>query len=72
LSPALTPTKAAHFFAPRVEFVEKKKKDIAEEIEVLKVPIEKLDDFLLNLPPNTELDLRVSGIIWILEKRRLI
>lgn len=72
LSPALTPTRATHFFAPRVEFVGISKEDTAEVIEVLKVPVNKIDDFLINLPKNTELDLRVPGIIWILERKKLI
>ena len=72
LCPALTPTRAIHFFAPEVEFVAKESKEITEEIEVLKVPLGELDDFLLNLPQDTELDLRVPGILWVLEKRKLI
>jgi ADP-ribose pyrophosphatase len=72
LCPVLTSTKATHFFAPEVELVERKKEDIAEEIEVLRVPVEKLDDFLLGFPDDTELDLRVPGILWILERKKLI
>jgi len=72
LCPALTPTRATHFFAPGVEFVGKEGKEVPEEIEVLKVPVEKLDDFLLNLPQNTELDLRVPGLLWVLEREKLI
>lgn len=72
LCPALVPTEATHFLAREVEFVGERKKEIGEEIEVLKVPIEELDDFLLNLPLNTELDLRVPGILWVLKKKRLI
>jgi ADP-ribose pyrophosphatase len=72
LCPALTPTRAAHFLAPEVEFVGKESREINEKIEVLKVSVEKLDDFLLNLPQDTELDLRVPGILWILEREKLI
>jgi len=72
LCPALTPTEANHFLAPDVELVGKQKKDTTEEIEVLKVPVAKLTDFLLNLPEDTRLDLRVPGILWILEKKQLI
>lgn len=72
LCPVLTPTTATHFFAPEVEFVAKGKKEVTEEIEVLKVPVEKVDDFLLNLPQDTKLDLRVPGILWVLERKRLI
>jgi 8-oxo-dGTP pyrophosphatase MutT (NUDIX family) len=72
LCPALTATRATHFFAPEVKFVGKENRDTTEQIEVLKVPVEKVDDFLLNLPKNTELDLRVPGILWILERKKLI
>ena len=72
LCPALTPTRATHFLATGVEFAGKESKEITEEIEVLKVPIEKLDDFMLNLPEDTELDLRVPGILWVLQRKGLI
>ncbi len=72
LSPVLTPTRATHFLAPGVEFVGRGEKEIGEEIEVLKIPVDKISDFLLNLPEDTELDLRVPGILWILQKRGLI
>jgi ADP-ribose pyrophosphatase len=72
LCPALTSTEATHFFAPEVEFVGKEEEDIAEKIEVLKIPIKKLNDFLRNLPPDTKLDLRVPGILWVLERKKLI
>jgi NUDIX domain. len=72
LCPALTPTRATHFFAPNAEFVGRESKEMGETIEVLKVPIGKLDNFLLNLPRDTELDLRVPGILWILERKKLI
>ena len=72
LCPTLTPTGAMHFFAPEVEFVGKGNEDVTEEIDVLKVPVGKIDDFLLSLPEDTKLDLRVLGILWILEKKGLI
>ncbi len=72
LCPALATTRASHFFAPDVEFTGNIMNDAAEEIEVLKVPLEKLDHFLFNLPEDTELDLRVPGILRILERRGLL
>jgi ADP-ribose pyrophosphatase len=72
VSPELTATEASHFFAPEVEFIGKRKKDTVEKVEVLKVPAEKLSDFLLNLPNDTKLDLRVPGILWILQRMKLI
>ena len=72
LSPELTATAANHFFAPEVEYTGNTRQDGVEEIEVLKVPIAELSHFLLHLPENTELDLRVPGILWILEKKGFI
>jgi ADP-ribose pyrophosphatase len=72
LCPALVPTSGTHFFAPKVEFAGRGNIDITEEIEVLKVPVKNLDDFLLNLPKDTGLDLRVPGILWVLAKKGLI
>ncbi|MFO8144070.1 MAG: NUDIX hydrolase [Dehalococcoidales bacterium] len=68
----LTPSQVKHYLAPDVEYRGGENLDDAEIIEVLKIPLENLPDFLLNLPPDTTLDLRVTGILWILEKRGLI
>ena len=70
--PVLTSSGVSYFLAHDVEFVGIKRKDVAEEIEVLIVPIGKLGDFLLNVPKDTMLDLRIPGILWILERRKLI
>lgn len=72
LCPALTPTRTIHFFAPEVEFVGNGGKEFTEEIEILKFPVGRLDGFLLNLPKDTELDLRVPGILCVLDRRKLI
>jgi ADP-ribose pyrophosphatase len=70
--PVLTPTQVSHFLAPDVELAEEPRSDVTEGIEVLKVPIAKLGDFFLNLPKDTMLDLRVPGILWVLESLKLI
>ncbi len=70
--PVLTPTQVNHFLARDVEFAGNQRSDSTEEIEVLKIPIEKLEDFFLNLPKDTVLDLRVTGILWVLERMKLI
>jgi ADP-ribose pyrophosphatase len=72
LSAALTPTRAMHYFAPDVECVGTPSGTDVEEIEVVKVPISQVDEFMLNLPPDVELDLRVPGILWFLRQKRLI
>ena len=68
----LTPSRVNHFLAPDAEYVGGENPDDAEIIEVLKIPIAGLPDFLLNLPADTTMDLRVPGIIWIIEKMGLI
>jgi ADP-ribose pyrophosphatase len=70
--PVLTPTQIHHFLAPDVEFSEEPRSDVTEGIEVLKVPLAKLGDFFLSLPKDTMLDLRVTGILWVLERMKLI
>ena len=72
LSPDLTPTVAAHFYAPDVEYSTSPKRDLAEKIEVINVPLDKIADFLLNLPADTSLDLRVPGVLWVMGKMRMI
>jgi len=72
LNAALTPIKGSYFLAQGVEYTQKPRVDTNENIEVLKVPISELGQFLLNLPDDTMLDLGVPGIFWILEKRGLL
>lgn len=72
LTPDFTATRATHFFAPNVELTGKGFIDVPEVIEVIKVPADQLGDFFLNVPPDTEIDLRVPGLIWILRQRKLI
>jgi ADP-ribose pyrophosphatase len=71
-SAVLTPTSVVHYLAKNVEYIGNEKRDTAEEIEVIKIPLSELDDFLLNLPQDTLLDLRVTGLLWVLEKKKLI
>jgi ADP-ribose pyrophosphatase len=68
----ITTSRVKHFLAPDVKYVGGEKPDDAEIIEVLKIPLEKLSNTFLDLPPDTTLDLRVPGMLWILEKMKLI
>jgi hypothetical protein len=61
-----------HYFAPDVEFTAPPRRDLAEKIEVIKVPLERVSEFLLKLPPDTSLDLRVTGALWVMEKCKMI
>jgi len=72
MSPVLVSTEGYHFLAPDVVFDGTNEKEVSEEIEVLKVPVNRLEKLLLNPPNETTVDLRVPGILWILEKRGLI
>jgi len=72
LSAALTGTRAMHFFAPDVEWAGSAASEDIEEIEVLKVPLDRADEFMLNLPEGVELDLRVPGILWFMRMKGLI
>jgi ADP-ribose pyrophosphatase len=71
-SPSILPYGLSHYLAPDVEYVGKENRDTAEQIEVIKVPLSRLPDYLLNLPADTGLDLRVTGLLWFMEKRGLL
>ena len=72
LSPDLTSTVAAHFYAPEVEYFTAPHRDLAEKIEVIRVPLDKVAEFLMKLPTDTSLDLRVPGVLWVMEKMKMI
>lgn len=72
LSSALTGTRAMHFFAPHAELVGEAAAKDPEEIDVLKVPVRQVDEFLLSLPDGVELDLQVPGILWLLRRKGLL
>ena len=70
--PVLSSSTVGFYFAPEVEYTGEVKRDIAEEMEILTIPKNDLPEFLLNLPDNTMLDLKVPGIIWLLATKGLI
>ena len=63
---------ASFYFAENVELVAKPSTDPAEEIEVIKIPLNKLVDFVLNPPKNAEIDVLILSILPILKKKKLI
>ena len=69
LSAALTSTRAMHFFARGAVFTGRTRGEDIEAIEVLKVPADEADEFMLNLPEGVELDLQVPGILWLLRQK---
>ena len=72
LSAALIRTRAMHFFAPGVEFAGKPTSSDIEDIEVIKVPVEKADEFMSTLPEDVELDLQVPGVLLMMRTKGLI
>jgi hypothetical protein len=36
------------------------------------VKLSHVQDYLLNLPRGVELDLRVPGILWVMQQRKMI
>lgn len=72
LTPAMASTHAMHYYAPDVEYSGHPTGKDIEEIEVVKVKLSHVQDYLLNLPPGVELDLRVPGILWVMQQRKMI
>ncbi|OHA09601.1 MAG: hypothetical protein A3H69_00910 [Candidatus Sungbacteria bacterium RIFCSPLOWO2_02_FULL_47_9] len=60
------------FFAEGAEKVAGQDLDDSEEIEVIKVPLENLVEFLTSLPEDTLADIKILGSLPILEARGLI
>lgn len=72
LEPSLAPDMAILFFAPNVEFKGKEKGDDCEEIQVLKVPLENLEDFLLKPKKGITIDLKIFGALSILQNKKFV
>jgi ADP-ribose pyrophosphatase len=60
------------YFAPNVELVGKPSLEEGEEIEILKIPLNKLVNFILNPPKNTKIDVKILSILPILREKKLI
>lgn len=69
---SLASSEIIYFFSPDVEFVGRRGNDEEEEIEVLKVPLKRLVDFILNPPQKIKIDSKILAILPILEKKKLI
>jgi len=72
LAPAMASTHAMHYYAPCVEYSGQPTGKDIEEIEVVKVKLSHVQDYLLNLPEDIELDLRVPGILWVMQQKGMI
>lgn len=69
---ALTDTEIVYFFAPDVEFIGNMNKDDSEEIEVVKVPLEKLVDTALNPPQGIKISFDLLSVLPVLRKKGLV
>ena len=71
-NPVIAPTTSRYYLAPDVECVGGENRDTGEEMEIIIVPKDEIGRFLLDLPENTALDLRVPGIILLMQEMGLI
>ena len=69
---ALTDTEMVYFFAPDVEFIGNGNRDDSEEIEVVKVPLEKLVDTALNPPQGIKISFDLLSVLPVLRKKGLV
>ena len=72
LVPGETNEEISFYFAPEVELVSKPSTGDAEEIEIIKVPLDKFVDFILNPPKGARINATVLSILPILRKKKLI
>lgn len=69
---ALTDTEIVYFFAPDVEFIGNMNKEDSEEIEIVKVPLEKLVDTALNPPQGIKISFDLLSVLPVLRKKGLV
>ncbi len=74
LCSGLTNLEAHYFYAPNVVQTGERNLEPTEDIEILAVPFENVENFLLNLPPNTKFGVNVLAglhmLLRYLEKER--
>jgi len=70
--PGLVNLELIYFFAPDVEFVGQQKCDDEEEIEVIKVPLNNLVDFVIEQSKISKVEDDILNILPILQKKKLI
>lgn len=70
--PGLANLETVYFFAPNVKFVGEQKCDDEEEIEVIKVPLDNLVDFIIEQSKTVKVEDNILGVLPILQKKKLI
>ncbi len=71
-NPGVLMEKGILFFVSEVEYTGKRKTEDTEEIEVLKIPLKKLENFLIKQAKYFKIDIKIWGAINILRKKNLI
>ncbi len=64
----LTHMEAYYFYAPKVKYTGKRKLEPTEDIEIMKIPFERVEDFLFNLPDDLLLGANVLSVIYALKR----
>ena len=64
----LTRMESYYFYAPNVVYKDEQNLEPTEEIEILKVPMEELEDFLFNLPEDLILSSNVLSVVYSLRR----
>jgi len=72
IEPCLVPNQGILFFAPDVEFIGKKGGEDVEEIEVLKVPVDNLESFLISQSKKVNVDIKILGFLTLLKKKKMV
>jgi len=67
LCPGLTYIEAHYFYAPNVKYIGMRNLEPTEDIEILKVPLSNVIDFLLNLPEDVKFGVNVLSGLYALE-----
>ena len=72
LSPWVAKSPSILFFAPNIKFIGKKGGEDVEEIEVIKVPLESLEKFLIKQSKKTKVEISIFGALALLKTKKLI
>ena len=64
----LTRMESYYFYAPNVVYRSAQNLEPTEEIEILKIPLDELDDFLFNLPEGLILGSNVLSVVYSLRR----
>lgn len=72
LEPAIGMQKGFLFFAPNVKLTNKRNLDDAEYIEIIKVPISKLEKFLIDQGKKVKIDVHIWSALALLKNKKLL